>query len=69
MCGNTNPKTECYTASLQPPGVGGGIYLVRERQCWQKGHKKCRGRSTVTVPSEKKAVTTNVGGARARRAW
>jgi hypothetical protein len=41
--------------------------FVRERQCWQKGHKKCRGRSTVTVPSKKKAVTTNVGGASARR--
>jgi len=50
LCGNTNPNSECYKVFLQPPGVGGKIYLVRERQCW---HKKCRG-STVTTPSGKK---------------
>ena len=41
--------------------ASGGIDPVRERQCWQNGHNKSRGSSTVTAPSEKKAVTTSVG--------
>lgn len=60
-------ERECNTASLQPPYIGGRIYLARERQCWPEGTQKVsRKKHCDGTLLKKKRLRQELGGAEPR---